>query len=516
MATASSNKKPALLGSSKQKGSTRGLVSDSIATGVIFALALTVGQRVVGFGRGILFCRLMDDQQLGQWSMVWSYMMLLAPLAVLGLPGCFGKFTEHYRTRGQLQTFIRRIAWISAATTLMMSAAILLFPAQFAYILFRDPQQVTLVRFLGVAILLVSASNFLTSLMESLRQVRVVTIMRFVTGVLFAIVGTAMLNVWEDGASAATVGFAISCGIGSLPAIWILWKYREGLANDGEQLTQSHMWKRIAPYAVWLWATNLLANLFEVSDRYMLIHWSDLPANLAQGSVGQYHSGRVVPLLMISVAAMLAGVLLPYLSQAWEAGNKAQVKKQLNWTIKLISLFFTTGGVLILLLSPILFGWILQGRYDGGLSVLPLTLVYCIWFGMATVGQDYLWVAEKGKWVALVAGISLLVNVVLNMVLIPLIALQGAVLATLIGNATALILIYFLNQKFECKTDTGVWLTAALPLILLLDKELAVLTLIVILVVSVMTELVLSKEEKSDLSKLITDKLGKFLPNKRS
>ena len=206
----------------------------------------------------------------------------------------------------------------------------------------------------------------------------------------------------------------------------------------------------------------------------------------------------------------------PYLSQAWEAGNKAQVKKQLNWTIKLISLFFTTGGVLILLLSPILFGWILQGRYDGGLSVLPLTLVYCIWFGMATVGQDYLWVAEKGKWVALVAGISLLVNVVLNMVLIPLIALQGAVLATLIGNATALILIYFLNQKFECKTDTGVWLTAALPLILLLDKELAVLTLIVILVVSVMTELVLSKEEKSDLSKLITDKLGKFLPNKRS
>ena len=173
MATASSNKKPALLGSSKQKGSTRDLVSDSIATGVIFALALTVGQRVVGFGRGILFCRLMDDQQLGQWSMVWSYMMLLAPLAVLGLPGCFGKFTEHYRTRGQLQTFIRRIAWISAATTLMMSAAILLFPAQFAYILFRDPQQVTLVRFLGVAILLVSASNFLTSLMESLRQVRV-------------------------------------------------------------------------------------------------------------------------------------------------------------------------------------------------------------------------------------------------------------------------------------------------------------------------------------------------------
>ena len=43
----------------------RRLVSDSIASGLIFALTLTVAQRVVGFGRGILFCRLMTDQQLG-------------------------------------------------------------------------------------------------------------------------------------------------------------------------------------------------------------------------------------------------------------------------------------------------------------------------------------------------------------------------------------------------------------------------------------------------------------------
>jgi O-antigen/teichoic acid export membrane protein len=65
----------------------RQLVSDSIATGLMFALILTVGQRIIGFGRGILFCRFMTDQELGQWSMVWSYLMLLAPLAVLGLPG---------------------------------------------------------------------------------------------------------------------------------------------------------------------------------------------------------------------------------------------------------------------------------------------------------------------------------------------------------------------------------------------------------------------------------------------
>ena len=110
MSSANANTRTSELLGSPEQSDNSGLISDSIAAGVAFAVVLTIGQRLVGFGRGILFCRLMTDQQLGQWSMVWSYLMLLAPLAVLGLPGCFGKFTEYYRQRGQLKSFIGRIA----------------------------------------------------------------------------------------------------------------------------------------------------------------------------------------------------------------------------------------------------------------------------------------------------------------------------------------------------------------------------------------------------------------------
>ena len=200
-----------LLKGPEPKRAKSGMISDSIAAGVMFAIVLTIGQRVVGFGRGILFCRLMTDQQLGQWSMVWSYLMLLAPLAVLGLPGCFGKFTEYYRQRGQLKSFIGRIAAISLITTAAMSGLIVVYAEQFSYMLFRDSTQTGLTICLGLALLLVTASNFLGSLMESLRQVRVVTIMRFVTGISFAVVATALLLTWEDSSTAATTGFAISC-----------------------------------------------------------------------------------------------------------------------------------------------------------------------------------------------------------------------------------------------------------------------------------------------------------------
>ena len=483
------------------------LISDSIATGLAFALILTVGQRVIGFGRGVLFCRLMTDQELGQWSMIFSYLMLLAPLAVLGLPGCFGKYCEHYRQRGQLMTFIRRVAAVSATMTALMIGAIWCFPRQVSWMLFRDPAQANLVAWIAVALVFVTASNFLTSLMESLRQVRAVTLMRLITGVVFAVGGVGLLWVTSWGAGAATVGFAIACVAGILPGAWVLFKYRDGLANTGDVLTHATMWKKIAPFAAWMWASNLLINLFEVSDRYMLIHWSATTAEMAQSAVGQYHSGRVVPLLLVNVAAVLGGVLMPYMSEAWESNQRHRACRQLNWTVKLVSLFFTAGGVIVLLMSPILFDWILDGRYNEGLAVLPMTLVYCIWFSLHTVGQDYLWVAEKGKWAAIATAVGLVLNIGLNMVLIPSLGLQGAVLATAGGNLIIVVTLFAMNHRWGCSTDLGIWLSPAIPVLILGGPWIATLGLLFLTAACVMTNWIFSQEEKSDLWRIVDQRL---------
>ena len=439
--------------------------------------------------------------------------MLLAPLAVLGLPGCFGKFTEHFRQRGQLLSFISRIGWASVGMTLLLAGTIIAFPQQFAFWLFGDVDQTALVQFLGAALVLVSASNFFGALMESLCQVRTVTIMRFITGLAFAVIGVSMLMLWEDGASAAATAYTISCFLGLIPAFWILWKYRTGIYNSGDPLTHAAMWRRIAPFAIWLWVSNLMNNLFEVSDRYMLIHWSSMESDLAQGAVGQYHSGRVVPLLLVSLAIMLGGLLMPYLSKFWESGEKAAVRIQLNWSVKLVSLSFTGAGVLTLLLSPVLFDWILQGRYNDGLAVFPMTLVYCIWYSIMVVAQDYLWVAEKGKWAAVSNAAALAVNILLNMLLIPLIGLHGAVIATSLGNLALLVLIFYLNHRFGCRTNIGIWLCAALPLVLLLSKPFAVIAFAAAVIASLWSNLIFSSSEKLATWQLLKEKLGNLRPN---
>lgn len=489
---------------------TRSLVTDSIATGVIFALVLTVGQRGIGFLRGLLFCRYMSDQQLGQWSLVWSFLMMLIPFAMLGLPGCFGRYTEHYKNKGQLGYFLSRIGLVSTLLTLAASLAMFIFPESFSRMIFRSPDQVWVIYAMAASVLMVSISNFMTSLMESLRQVRVVTLMRFITGILFATLGVGLVLLMDDAAIGATIGFGLSSLIGAIPALYILFRYRDTLRNTGEYLNHSTMWKRLAPFAMWMWASNFFNNCFELSDRYMLLYCSPVSADAAQGFVGQYHSGRQIPLLLVSLSFMLGGVLIPYMSAHWEKGRKKEARQLLIWSLKLLSLGFTFAGIGVQLFAPYIFDTILEGRYDEGLSVLPLTLVYCIWFGLTSVAQNYLWVVEKGKWIALSVGSGLIVNLVLNWLLIPSMGVNGAVIATATSNALLLAMIYWFNGRHGCRIGPGVIYCSSFPLVLLLPVMFSIPLTLIMVFVGWKTTVVFSDGEKTEIGEMAGKALQKF------
>lgn len=476
---------------------------DSLKFGVLFALILTAVQRVVGLVRGILFCRLLPEDQLGQWSLTWSYLMLIAPLAVLGLPGSFNRYVEMYRQQGQLRSFLMRITGISLVATVFLSIALYAFAEPVSVWLFRDVAQTRLVMVMAASVGLVVAFNFSASLLEALRQVRLVTVMRFINGLAFAGFAIGLLLVWDHGTEAVTIGFAASCLVALLPAVWYFWKNWSIIDASRLPLATRTMWTRIAPFAAWLWVINLVSNLYEVADRNMLLHFAPVSATDAQGMVGQYHSGRIIPLVLVGLAAMLSGILMAYMTASWERGERKQVSHQLRWTLKLVGLGFTCIGIGVLLVSPFLFDVVLQGKFNDGLSVLPLTLVYCIWYSLVTVGQDYLWCREKGKWACLAVVVGLVVNVALNLFLIPRYGLIGAVWATAVSNLCALITLFVMNAFYGWRPDNGIYLVAILPLVLLLPLNLAIALLLVLAWGGIKYHWLLNERESCELKKTV-------------
>lgn len=490
---------------------TKSHAGDSLVMGVVFMLGVTVVQRIVGFGRSLLFCSYLDDDQLGLWSLAFSFLLLAAPLAVIGLPGSFGRYVEHYRKHGRLRSFLIRTTLFSLVTTLLCVVGVWLGSRPLAWFLFKDPNRQSLVVWLAVALLTVIAFNFLTELLTALRMARAVSLMQFAHSMFFAVVGVALLAATPLGAEGVVISYTIASGIGFLGAAVFTFRSIARASHDSKPLPNRDLWVKLLPFAGWVWVINLLSNLFEAADRYMILHFAPVDALAAQGMVGQYHSSRMLPILLVSVSAMLSGLILPYLTLEWERGDKQAVARLQKLSLKWMSIGFTAIGSIIMIGSPFLFSVILRGKYDDGLSVLPWTFVYCIWFSLAGAAQNYLWCAEKAYLGSGALVVGLAANIGLNVLLLPILGLQGAVLATSVANLVALVAIYYYSHREGMTIDTGMVLTTLLPMSLALGGFVGVACVIGVAVVAVFGDSIFSPGEKSEILSVAGEHWNKTL-----
>jgi O-antigen/teichoic acid export membrane protein len=154
------------------------------------------------------------------------------------------------------------------------------------------------------------------------------------------------------------------------------------------------------------------------------------------------------------------------------------------------------GGAAILLVEPLLFDVAFGGKYAGGRAILPHTLVACVFFGVIGIAYNYLWCAERAMLSSLAVLVGVIVNVGLNLLLLPRYGLGGAVLATAAANFIALVLAYAFAVRCGLDFDRGVWIVLALPPLLLTGPWIALAMLLVIAAWVISGTQVLSREEK--------------------
>ena len=307
----------------------------------------------------------------------------------------------------------------------------------------------------AACLLAVIAYNFLIEMFTALRTIRLVSVMQLVNSVAFAVLGVALLLTWRCGAASVLAAYGGSCLIAAVWAGWRLprvWRAAPAVALSAPR---DALWAKVVPFAGWVLLASALTNLFGVVDRYMILHFSRASAAVALDAVGNYHSSRVVPLLLVSIAAMLSTMITPHLSHDWEAGHRERVAARLRLFLKLFGFALFAGAVAVLLAAPLLFSVAFRGKFPWGEAVLPWTLMYCTWFGLWLVAQNYLLCAEKARLASVALACGLILNVLLNLVLLPRLGLEGAVLSTAAANALSLGLTCLFNRRLGFRLDLG-------------------------------------------------------------
>ncbi|TWT39641.1 lipopolysaccharide biosynthesis protein [Blastopirellula retiformator] len=471
-----------------------------LAESLVLLALLTVVQRLVGFIRGVLFCRWLSPEQLGQWDLLFGFLMLAGPLVVLGVPGTFGRYVEYYNQRQQLRTFLKRTGVVSLVLTILGCAALIVWDRQAAMIVFNEEASYQTLVATAITLAAVVGFNYLVELFIGMRQMRVVSVMQFVNSLIFAAVGLGLIQFWVPTSMAVIISYGVACAASCvLGAYFLTSKYRL-LPSETEVSTHREFWAKLAPFAAWMWIANLLSNLFLIVDRYMIVHFGGFTPEQAATEVANYHSSRVVPWLMASISGLVIGVLLPHLSADWEAGRKREVGDNTNLIIKLGSLTFVGGGVAILFAAPWLFGVVFNGKYDGGLEVLPWTVASCASSSIGGLTLLYLYCAEKARLVSLLYAVGLTFNICLNFLLLPRLGLEGAVLATAVSNGVTFCVGLILCRRLGMEIDSATWMAVLLPMSLGFGLMIAAPIWIVMIWQAVSGRSILSNNERRQIA----------------
>lgn len=482
------------------------LLGDSFGLSVLLLIGLTVAQRCIGLGRNVLFCGLLEDHELGRWSIVSNFLTWAAPFVVLGLPGSFGRLAEHYRLQGQLRTYLTRTSLVCGVLVAAATAFHWFFPGTVAEIVFNDPAQTATARLLGVVLVAVILMNFLTEFLTAVRLTRAVSLIHLVNSVAFTVLGVALLmgTSWPR-EQALVVAFGLSAGGASLIGFAFMKRLWDAPQPHSRVEESRQFWKRVTYFAAWVWCGNTITNLFDVCDQFLLKHFSHLPPAVIDGMVGQLFASRIIPGILVTIAIMVGSSLLPYLIADRESGRTDLVNRRINTVVKMTAIGFTLVAGLAQLASPVLFTWLLRGRYDSGLYLMPLAFAQYTWFGLVIIASKYLICIDRVRLATIPFLFGLVSCVTLIALLFPGWGLLGVIWATAAANAAALVTLLVLNARCGMLWERGTLLACVLPFSMCLGGATSLILTLGVIFLARKYEWLIHPEEKEQIADSIHD-----------
>lgn len=179
--------------------------------------------------------------------------------------------------------------------------------------------------------------------------------------------------------------------------------------------------------------------VLQLSDRYLL----GIMASLTQ--TASYA-------VAYSMGAVLSTIVIAPFNLAWPTAMYAIAKRDdgpqtfratFRWFV--IVLLFCAYG--LSLFSTLLFGWLFPRSYQSAVPVIPIVAASIVCFGVYNIFNIGISVRRKNWFAVLFTTTAAVVNIAVNLVLIPRYGSLGAAYSTLIAYVAMTVMAYAVNQR---------------------------------------------------------------------
>jgi O-antigen/teichoic acid export membrane protein len=408
---------------------------DTIIIGVATAVQFLVGLFVMP-----LISKSMGAEGYGVWSQVSATISLILPFTSLGLGGALVRFLAAEKRREDIQEGFYSVIIVLFAANFVVALMIFIFANPLAAHFFSGSVQV--VKLTGILLILVTMVENYLLLIRTFQQVKTLSVFMMVETCLFT--GLIAFFVFR--------GYGINYIVFSFMAVKVfefIVLFFMIRARIGLKWPRFSRLKEFLAYGLPLMPRGLAYWLINLSDRYVVSFF------LGATSLGIYAAGYNLGSIPYSVTTILGFVLMATLPQLYDEGKIDEVKTHLRYNLK----YFLAIAI------PFLFGATILGEAvlrlfstaeiaDKGHVVIPLVALAVTLLSIHNIIWNILLLVKKTKVLVIVWIIAAVVNIGLNLLLVPHIGIIGAAISSLIAYTISTGVVgYYAFKEFTFPID---------------------------------------------------------------
>lgn len=397
-------------------------------------LPVNIASGIAAFGGVYVFTRLLGPEEYGRYALMLSAMALIHTLSLTPAEAAAYRFAGEAEAKRKLPDHFGTVLSLTFRSLVLTAGLI----AVLALCLGRLPEYMKILPWIAV---LTPMNSYLQMALEAhraqqrVRRYALIETTRLLGGFMFG-----ALIAWQTGFGAAApfVGMVIA-GV-----FWALSETRWLYAQSRSGETSPAQRQVYLKYGVPIAAALVLDILLSAADRFLIALF------LGEAAVGEYAAGYGVAdktVLLLCAWAAMAGA--PLVMAAYEQGGRAaaaQESRGLINTLLLLGIPAATG--LALVATPLSEALIGEGVRDGARQIIPWIAFAGLLNGLIIhYYSEAFQLAHRTGEQALLMLIPAGLNIALNLILIPMYGLMGAVAATLVSYGIGLVLLAWRGRR---------------------------------------------------------------------
>ena len=402
----------------------------------IYGISTMVG-RFLNFILVPFYTNIFAPSDYGIVQLLYSYVAILNIVFIYGLDSAYLKFAAFKDIGDDKDNF--STPYIAVFATSLLISLLVVINADVIVASFGIPSQYNYLIYLAIAIIFVDANAVIPFLKLRLeRKAKIFSLFKIINISVNIFLNLYLILALKWGIEAILVS-NLSATIVSLllvsPTIIKNFNFR----------FHTLLFKRMLNFGLPSPPAGFAVMLVQVIDVPILQKLTDLT------TVGIYKANYKLGIFMMLFVNMFQYAWQPFFLQ------NAKDPSAREMFSKVLTYFTLVGSIILIILSLFIndiakikvAGYSLIGsEYWSGLNIVPIVLLAYLINGMYIIFSAGIYIEEKSIYVPIITGLGALVNVVTNFVLIPVLNITGAALATLASYFVMAMGYYYVTQKF--------------------------------------------------------------------